>query len=307
MPVTAVLTPMHDDLADSNEADWGKTPLPVASGKETAGESPQPLLYDIGVLSDIGNERDNNEDYVGLSYENGNSLVVVVADGVGGYEGGELASRMAVETTLATYRDQAANIAPDKRLYRAAQQANIEIYDKAIVVTELRYMSSTLTAMVLEGAMLYVAHVGDSRLYLIREGTLTQLTKDHTVAAEKVRMKRLSPEKAKTHPDRGTLTRSVGRELIAAVDRITIPLQTGDVLVACTDGMHNALDDAEIVELVRDGSAEEIAKRLVDTANQKGTYDNLTAAVCRVAGEFPAVEQAQGWQKRLRAWLRSRA
>jgi PPM family protein phosphatase len=307
MPVTAVFTPVHDPLTDSNEADWGKSPLPLTSSKATVAESPQPHLYDVGVLSDIGNERDNNEDYVGLSYENGNSLVVVVADGVGGCEGGELASRMAVETTLATYRDLATDIAPDKRLYRAAQQANIEIYNKAIVVTELRYMSCTLTAMALEGGMLHVAHVGDSRLYLIREGTLTQLTKDHTVVAEKVRMKLLSPEKAKTDPERGTLTRSVGRELIAAVDRITMPLRTGDVLVACTDGMHNTLSDAEIVALVREGSAEEIAKRLVDAANQKGTHDNLTAAVCRVAGEFAAIEQAHGWSRRLRAWLSSHA
>lgn len=306
MESTAAATPIRDRLADTDEATWGATPLPDDAMADTA-RGTEPRLYDIGVLSDIGNERENNEDYVGFSYEDGSSLVAVVADGVGGYEGGELASRLAVETTIASYRDQPRSVAADKRLYRAAQQANIEIYDKAIVVTELRNMSCTLTAMALEGGMLHVAHVGDSRLYLIRGGKLTQLTKDHTVTAEKVRMKRLSPEKAKNHPDHGTLTRSIGRELIAAVDRITMPLQTTDVLIICTDGMHNVLNEKEIAELMCDDRADVIARRLVDAANQKGTHDNLTAAVCRVVGEFPATEQAQSWPKRLRSWLRSRA
>ena len=174
-------------------------------------------VYDVFVLTDIGNERENNEDCVGFSYEGGDSVVLVVADGVGGYEGGEQASRMAVDVTLASYREQGTDVAPEKRLYRAAQQANIEIYDRAIVVTELRSMSTTLTAVAIEGGMLHAAHVGDSRLYLIREGKITQVTKDHTVIAEKVRQKRMSAEKARQHPDRGTLTRSLGRELIAAV------------------------------------------------------------------------------------------
>ena len=304
MALTAVFMSTHEQSANS-VAEWRSTPHSETSSQTTRAEDAQPRLYDIGVLSDIGNERDNNEDCVGFSYENGNSLVAVVADGVGGYEGGELASRIAVESTISTYREQAIDISAEKRLYRAAQQANIEIYDKAIVVTELRNMSSTLTGFALEGSMLHVAHVGDSRLYLIRKGSITQLTKDHTVVAEKMRLKLLSPEQAKTHPDHGTLTRSVGRELIAAVDRITLPLQTGDILVTCTDGMYNILHEDEIVDLVREGNAEEIAKRLIDTANEKGTYDNLTAVVCRVIGEFPAVEQGPSWPKRLQAWLRS--
>jgi serine/threonine protein phosphatase PrpC len=291
----------------SDEANWGKAPLPPVADRILPNTLPENCLYDIGVLSDIGNERANNEDSVGFSYDEGNSLVAVVADGVGGYEGGELASRMAVDTTLASYREQSRTVAAEKRLYRAAQQANIEIYDRAIVVTELRNMSCTLTAIAIEGNLLHVAHVGDSRLYLIRDQKISQLTKDHTVAAEKVRQKRLSPEKAKTHPDHGTLTRSVGRELIAAVDRITHPVQSGDVFVICTDGMHNILDEGEIIELVQNGTAEEIAKRLIDTANAKGTYDNLTAAVCRIVGDLPALDEVQSWPKRLKAWLRSRA
>ena len=265
------------------------------------------LTYDVSVLSDVGNERENNEDCLGFSYEGKTSLLLVVADGVGGYEGGEQASRTAVDVTLASYRQQPASIHPEKRLYRAAQQANIEIYDRAIVVTELRGMSSTLTAVALEAGMLYVAHVGDSRLYLVREQTITQVTKDHTVVAERVRQRLLSPERARHHPDRGTLTRSLGRELIAAVDRITLPVRTGDVLVVCTDGLYNVLSEREIVELTSDGPAEAICHRLIETANEKGTFDNLSAAVCRIVGELPAREESRSWRKRLQAWLTSRA
>ena len=263
--------------------------------------------YDVCALTDIGNERENNEDCVGYSYEGGNSLVLVVADGVGGYEGGEQASRMAVDVTLASYREQGTAVAPEKRLYRAAQQANIEIYDRAIVVTELRSMSTTLTAVAVEAGMLHAAHVGDSRLYLIRGGKITQVTKDHTVIAERVRQKRMSAEKARQHPDRGTLTRSLGRELIAAVDRITLPVESDDVLVLCTDGMYNILEESEFVELTAEGSAEAIARRLIDTANEKGTYDNLSVVVCRMVGELPARAESTSWRKRLRAWLHSRS
>jgi serine/threonine protein phosphatase PrpC len=294
-------------IVDGSLTESNSTPRSERVDATPSVDSANLNVYDVCALSDVGNERENNEDCVGFSYEGDNSLVLVVADGVGGYEGGEQASRMAVDVTLAAYKEQAATIAPEKRLYRAAQQANIEIYDRAIVVTELRNMSTTLTAVALEGAMLYAAHVGDSRLYLIRDGQITQVTKDHTVIAERVRQKLLSAERAKNHPDRGTLSRSLGRELIAAVDRITLPVQSGDVLVMCTDGLYNVLEESELVELTTEGTAEVMARRLIDTANEKGTYDNLSTIVCRIVGDLPAREEAVGWSKRLRTWLRSRA
>jgi PPM family protein phosphatase len=259
--------------------------------------------YDVGLCTDVGNERANNEDYVGYSYTELQSLVMAVADGVGGMEGGELASAAAVKVVLDTYREQPTTVSPDKRLYRAAQQANIEIYDRAIVVTELRGMSTTLTAIALEGAMLYAAHVGDSRLYLLRDGGINQLTKDHTVVAERLRQRTLSQEKALSHPDRGTLTRSLGRELIAAVDRIAIPVCAGDIVVLCTDGLYNALTDSQIADAAREPTAEAMSHRLVEGANQQGTYDNLSALVCRVVGELPLPELARSWPQRLRDWL----
>jgi PPM family protein phosphatase len=285
------------------------------SAEDTASDTVEPreirraaifgsaAIFDVGLCTDVGNERANNEDCVGYSYADVQSLVMVVADGVGGMDGGEIASATAVSVVLDSYREQPTTVAPDKRLYRAAQQANIEIYDRAIVVTEIRNMSTTLTAIALEGAMLYAAHVGDSRLYLIRDAEITQLTKDHTVVAERVRQRLLSPDKALSHPERGTLTRSLGRELIAAVDRIATQIRSGDVLVLCTDGLYNVLEDSDLSNMVQTGTADTVSRRLVELANQRGTYDNVSAVVCRVVGELPEAEVSKSWPKRLRDWL----
>src|SRR5262249_6969862 len=165
-------------------------------------------------LSDTGNERGVNEDHCGTLVQSATSAVLVVADGVSGYEGGDTASRTAVTTLLKAFQEQAANVTPGKKLYRAAQQANIAVYDLATVVPELRGMATTLTALTLDRDELSIVHVGDSRLYLIRSGRVTQLTKDHTVPAERARLGLLSKERARTHKDKSTLTRSLGRELI---------------------------------------------------------------------------------------------
>lgn len=265
----------------------------------------EPAVYDVAVLSDIGNERSNNEDFVGYSFEPPASLVMAVADGVGGAEGGELASKIAVESTLSTFREQSPSVPTEKRLYRAAQQGNIEIYDKAIVVTELRNMATTLTAIALEGGLLHAAHVGDSRLYLIHEQRLTQITKDHTVIAARVRKKAMSTEKARSHPDHGVLTRSLGRELIAAVDRITLPVYEGDTLILCTDGLYNTLSEKDLVDIGKGSHSQAICRQLIDQANSRGTGDNLTVAVCRIVGPLPAQDEATHWVDRLRSWLRN--
>src|SRR5580693_10214917 len=167
----------------------------------------------FATLSDCGTERGNNEDACGTYVANPTHVVLAVADGVSGEEGGEIASRAAVDVTLRAYKESPASWGPLRRLYRAAQQANIEIHDRALVVTELRRMSTTLTAIAVDGGMLHAAHVGDTRLYLIRGGTISQKTKDHTVAANRQRLGLMSAKRARNHPERSTLTRSVGREL----------------------------------------------------------------------------------------------
>jgi len=255
---------------------------------------------DIATLSDVGTGRDHNEDACGSFVEGSACAVVAVADGVSSNLGGEVASAMAIEVLVGAYREEPATLGAGQRLYRAVQQANIAIYDRSVVVPELRGMATTLTAVALERGELTAVHVGDSRLYLVRGGAITQLTKDHTVAAEKVRYGLLSKEKARTHADRCTLTRSVGRELIVARDRITQRLVQGDVLVLCSDGLHGVLLDDEVLPLVADRDAAAACRALVGAANARGTPDNVTAAVVRMMGPTPAPAPAKGFAARLR-------
>jgi PPM family protein phosphatase len=258
---------------------------------------------DVAAVTDVGTGRDHNEDACGTHAEASGCAVIVVADGVSSSEGGEAASEMAVEVTLRAYREEPASSPSGQRLYRAIQQANIEIYDRAMVVPELRGMSTTLTAAVIDRGELTAVHVGDSRLYLVRGGAVTQLTKDHTVTAERVRLGLLSADKARTHPERSTLTRSVGRELIVSRDRLTRSLEQGDVLVLCSDGLHNVLEDGELGKLVRDRAAAEACRALVAAANARGTPDNVTAAVARLVGPVPSRPPRPGLASRLRRWI----
>jgi PPM family protein phosphatase len=257
-------------------------------------------LFDIAALSDVGTEREHNEDCCSTFLEGPRTALAAVADGVSGTVAGEEASQKAIEVTLRAFKEQDRGVAIGKRLVRAVQQANIEIYDRALIVPELRGMSTTLTAIAIDGGDLMAAHVGDSRLYLWREGRITQLTKDHTVTAERVRMGLLSEKKARLHPDRSTLTRSLGRELIVAVDRIQIRVVTGDILILCSDGLYNVLEDEEMAAVVATLGAGAAARALVDAANARGTNDNLTAAIVRIVGALPATAEPVGFLARLK-------
>jgi len=258
---------------------------------------------ELAALTDVGTERELNEDACGTHLETEACAVVSVADGVSSYPGGEVASQMAVEVTLRAYQEQPASAPAGQRLYRAVQQANIEVYDRAVAVPELRGMATTLTAVAVERGELTAVHVGDSRLYLLRDGNLTQLTKDHTVAADKVRFGLLSRERARLHPDRSVITRSVGRELIVSRDRITQRLYRGDTLLLCSDGLYNVLSDSEMARLMRGQGAQAACRALIGAANARGTFDNLTAAVMRVVGPTPEPPDPPSFTGRLKKLL----
>lgn len=255
-----------------------------------AGATMIDFELEIAALSHAGTERDHNEDCCGTFGESATVAIAGVADGVSSSAGGEVASEMAIEGLIRAYREQPAHHPAGQRLYRAVQDANIAVYDRAIAVPELRGMATTLTAVALDRGELTAVHVGDSRLYLVRGGEATQLTKDHSVAAEKARIGLMSQERARNHPDRCVLTRSVGRELIVNRDRFTRRLAQGDVLVLCSDGLHNVVADYELPALVDGRPAVEACRALIDAANRRGTPDNVTAAVVRVAGPTPGVE-----------------
>ena len=258
--------------------------------------------FDLAVLSDIGTERSNNEDACGHFLEGPEAALFMVADGIGGYEGGEIASRMAVDITIEAYRESPVGWGAAKRLHRAVQRANIEIHNRAIAVPELRRMGTTLIAAVVEGGMLSAAHVGDCRLYLARHGRISQITKDHTAVAERVRMGLMSAARARNHPERSMLNRSLGKDLIVSVDRISMPLVQGDRVLLCSDGLYNVLEEHELQQLLHSGDAAEACKGLIGAANARGSGDNLTAAVFVMIGATPFAEggSAPGW----RGWIR---
>jgi PPM family protein phosphatase len=260
--------------------------------------------FDLALLSDIGTNRENNEDSCGSHAESENSVIFVVADGIGGYEGGEIASAQAVEATLSAFRESPAGWGPAKRLHRAVQQANIEIHNRALTVPELRRMGTTLTAAVVSDGVLYAAHVGDCRIYHIRRGRVRQITKDHTVVQERVRMGLISAARARHHPERSALSRCLGHELIVAVDRITLPLEQYDQLLVCTDGLYSVIEERELGHLIRGVEAATACRRLVDLANQRGTADNLTVAIFTLKTDPPPARPS--WRQRMAALFRRR-
>ncbi|HKF28691.1 MAG TPA: protein phosphatase 2C domain-containing protein [Candidatus Binataceae bacterium] len=260
-------------------------------------------VFDIFALSDVGTNRPDNEDSCGCLIQGPDQVIFAVADGMGGYEGGEVASAMAVEVTLRAWQESPREWGVAKRLSRAVQQANIEIHNRALAVPELRMMGTTLTAVVVDRGSLVAAHVGDCRLYLIRRHRILQLSKDHTVTGERVRMGLLSDEAARFHPERSMLTRNVGHELIVSVDRISMPLIRGDRLLLCSDGLYNVLRDREMELIARDQRCSDAARRLIDSANERGTADNLTVAVFTMMAETGLTPAPTGWRERFRRVL----
>ncbi|HVA39995.1 MAG TPA: protein phosphatase 2C domain-containing protein [Candidatus Binataceae bacterium] len=267
---------------------------------EPTGLSAAPSNFDLAILTDVGTDRPDNEDTCGHYVESAAAALFMVADGIGGYEGGEVASRMAVDITLEAYRESPAAWGAAKRLHRAVQRANIEIHNRAIAVPELRRMGTTLTAAAVEEGMLSAAHVGDCRLYLVRRGRIAQISKDHTMVAERVRLGMMSAGRARNHPERSVLNRCLGHELIVSVDRISMPLVQGDHVLLCSDGLYNVLEERELEQVLLEGDAATACAALIAAANARGTADNLSAAVFKMNGATPFVEGAGGgWRGRL--------
>jgi serine/threonine protein phosphatase PrpC len=233
--------------------------------------------------SDVGRARSGNED----SYFCGRA-VFAVADGLGGHQGGEVASAAAVAPLAALDgRDLATPTEAAEALAAAIQEANSGILERAAGDPSLWGMGTTMTAAaVTADGHLQLAHVGDSRAYLLRDGALEQLTTDHTVVAELVRRGRLTPELAAIHPERSILTRAVGLDARIPVDTPDpLDLRPGDQCLLCSDGLTEAVPDPTIAELLstdEDGNA--ACRSLIDAANEAGGPDNITVVLVRVSG-----------------------
>ncbi len=246
-------------------------------------------------LTDVGAVREANEDAIGI-WSCGEGYLIAVADGLGGHNSGEVASALALEV-IAREMARTPGAGPWMRsLKRAVQQANLEIYQKGITVPELHRMGTTLTTSLVTGNTLVAVHIGDSRLYLFRNGVLSQVTRDHTSVQEQVEYGILSPEEARTHPDRHRLTNYLGHDLITSVDTLRMDIQAGDVLVQCTDGIHDVLSDSEMTELLRDGRPEAACRAAVQRSLDAGGSDNMSLQVAAVMSCSAPPTPASWWR-----------
>jgi protein phosphatase len=182
-------------------------------------------------------------------------------------------------------------------LRQAVQAANLRIHELTHRHPEYMSMETTLSAIAIAGAQAYVAHIGDTRVYHWRDGRLSQLTSDHSEAAELVRMRILTPDRVRDHPGRNTLTRTLGSRLIPRPDYLRHPVQAGDQFVLCTDGLWSEVEDEEIAEVVGTNPPAAACRELLDRALGRDCLDNVTVQVVRVVamGETPPAPSRNGW------------
>jgi len=230
--------------------------------------------------TDVGRRRRNNEDALAVAHDQG---LFLVADGMGGHTAGQVASETAAREVLAAISGSAATVtSPSERLRAAVAASNDAIFQMAKRKPELQGMGTTLVALLSVGGRAALAHVGDSRAYLVRRGRIRQLTDDHSLVGELQRRGELTAEAAQRHPHRHVLTRALGVRRGVEPDLAELSLAAGDVFVLCTDGLTTHVKDEEIAELVESGADEQTAaKALIDLANERGGEDNVTVVIVR--------------------------
>lgn len=252
--------------------------------------------------SDLGRVRSENEDALLMS-----PPLFAVADGLGGHQAGEVASRIAIDTLL----EKAPRRPDHKALGRAVRAANVAVMDAAVDGRGRTGMGTTLTAVMVEGLRLEVAHVGDSRAYLYSDGRLERLTEDHSMVADLVRSGTLTEEESRNHPNRSVITRALGSDPNMSADTFAADASPGDRLLLATDGLTALVTDEGIADiLARHDDPAEAVEALIAAAQLAGGYDNITCVVVNLGGgeshtATPAA-RAGVWAPRL-LWLVSAA
>jgi serine/threonine protein phosphatase PrpC len=227
-------------------------------------------------LTDIGRVRTHNEDSVLAQ-----PPLYVVADGLGGHEAGEVASSVAVETL----RDHAPRRPDAKALARAVKAANREVIRSAREGFGKQGMGTTMTAAIVEGTRIAIAHVGDSRAYLLHEGSLLRVSEDHSMVADMIRRGQLTEAEARYHPNRSVITRALGTDPNMLADTYELDASPGDRLLLCSDGLTSMLEDGMIAEILTEyRTPDTAAHMLVDSANDAGGHDNVSVIVIDIEG-----------------------
>lgn len=231
-------------------------------------------------ITDIGKRRSSNQDFVYASVQQVGNLpnLLIVADGMGGHNAGDLASRYTVES-MVEYIEKADEKRPIPLLSMAIHYANDLVMEKARTDRALEGMGTTVVAATIEDGYLYVANVGDSRLYLIDQ-QIEQITRDHSLVEEMIRIGELQRQDARSHPDRNVITRAIGVNSPVKIDFFDMKLEKGDRILLCSDGLTTMVDDDEILHIVKKcTSPKEAAQRLVTEANKNGGKDNISVVL----------------------------
>jgi serine/threonine protein phosphatase PrpC len=233
------------------------------------------VLGHVGGITDPGRKRRRNEDAYVIE-----PPLFAVADGMGGAQAGEVASRLAA----AALKESGVERGGEERIVSVIQEANRRIYDRSNADPNASGMGTTMTVALVENGQVAFGHVGDSRAYLIRDGMMEQLTEDHSLVAELMRSGKLSPEEAETHPQRSVITRALGTDPDVDVDTFTIAAQTGDVFLLCSDGLTTMVSNETILDLVERNRAsmDKALRALVGAANKGGGEDNITVVAFEI-------------------------
>jgi protein phosphatase len=234
--------------------------------------------------TDVGKVRSANEDYFLSEKIATNEFLFIVADGMGGHQAGDVASKLAAETFSDTFKVlRKKNTAIMESMGLAIKKANTVVFEKAAADIEKRGMGTTFSAMVIADMKAFIAHVGDSRVYLIRKNKIKKITTDHSFVEKLVEEGRISPEEAREHPQKNVLYMSLGaRESFSPEILPAIILEDGDALVMCSDGLSNMVSDENLMEIVMNNYPEDAADALIKLANVNGGADNITMQVIRV-------------------------
>lgn len=233
--------------------------------------------------SDIGKVRDMNQDSYYISDKDDKMKLYIVADGMGGYKGGEIASKLAIESSknyiinnfdqIKKERDQIIEL-----IKSAIEYANMVVYEKSKEVPELAGMGTTIDVCLIYSNRIYIGHIGDSRVYRLRKDFFRKLTVDDSYVEQLVKEGNITKEEAYNHPKKNMLTKALGCTAFVEPTVLVKGFMKGDILLMCTDGLTNMLKEDKICEIIKQNS-EQASKELVKKANEQGGYDNITAVI----------------------------
>ena len=235
--------------------------------------------------TDIGKAREKNQDYYYIPSSQDDLQLFILADGMGGYNGGEVASKLATESLKKYIQNNFESIEKSKEkilelIGNAMEYANMVVYEKSKEEKELEGMGTTLEVCLIYNNKAYIGHVGDSRIYRIRKEVIRKLTKDHSYVQQLVEDKKITREEAKTHPKKNMLTKALGCTPYVEPDLRARNFEKGDIFIMCSDGLTNMVEEKRIYELVKEDLNTAVDK-LINEANMAGGYDNITVIIIK--------------------------